>query len=268
MFSRELLAKAFKALGLQSSDVVMLHASIKAVGAVAGGADEILYALEDVLSPNGTIMMYVGCDSGFDEVGRGVYPSEIEKDILEKQPSFDYLTARSCRDNGVLAEIFRTQPNTITSQQVGSRMAARGSQAAYLLSDHPHNYSYGIGSPLDKFSQIKGKIVLLGSDHDAVTFLHYVEHIANFSNKIIARYQVPLEIDGVRQWVEMEEFNTASEGVHKNWPDQFFKMIIDSFIKETNAKQGLVGKASTVVIDAVKLLPYANEYMCRVASAE
>jgi aminoglycoside 3-N-acetyltransferase len=58
-----------------------------------------------------------------------------------------------------------------------------------------------------------GKIVLLGSDHDAATFLHYVEHIADFPGKRIARYQVTVMENGCRVWRAMEEFDTSGDGV-------------------------------------------------------
>ena len=255
------LAKDFKNLGITAGDTVMVHASIKSVGSVAGGADEILYALENAISPNGTIMMYVGCETGFDEIGRGRLSAEEETELLEKMPSFDYQTARICRDFGALAEVFRTQDGTITSNQVGSRMAARGTNAKFLLENHPHNYSYGVGSPLEKLLQLNGKILLLGSDHDAVTFLHYVEHVVEIPDKKTARYKVPLLVEGQRKWIEMEEFNTASDGVHQSWPDRFFAQIIDTFIENTSNQGGKVGNANCHVIDATRLLLYAVDTM-------
>lgn len=262
---RSSLRHDFLNLGLAPGDDVMIHASIKSVGAIAGGADQILYAIEDAISPNGTIMMYVGCETGFDEVGRGRFSPQEEAEVLEKMPAFDYKTARSCRDFGVLAEIFRTQSGTQTSNQVGSRMAARGANADFLLSNHPHNYSYGAGSPLEKLMNLNGKILLLGSDHDAVTFLHYVEHVIDIPNKKIARYKVPLLIDGKRQWVDMEEYNTAGDGVHKNWPDRFFAQITDSFLERTGNRGGLVGNAQCYLIETKALVPYASNIMIQAA---
>jgi aminoglycoside 3-N-acetyltransferase len=48
----------------------MLHASVRAVGPVAGGPDEIHLALKDALTEEGTLAMYAGCPRYFDEVGR------------------------------------------------------------------------------------------------------------------------------------------------------------------------------------------------------
>jgi aminoglycoside N3'-acetyltransferase len=60
-----------------------------------------------------------------------------------------------------------------------ARFVFRGKQAPYLISSQPWNYTLGSDSPLERFLMLDGKIVLLGSDHHAVTFLHYVEHIAD-----------------------------------------------------------------------------------------
>lgn len=239
----------------------MIHASVKSLGPVAGGADEILYALESAILPGGTILMYIGCEAGFDEIGRGRLSPQEEAELIEKQPAFDYKTARAARDFGVLAEIFRTQRGTMTSQQVGSRMAARGNQAEYLLAGHPLNYSYGKDSPLEKFFNVNGKIVLLGSDHDAVTFLHYVEHVADFPDKKIALYKVPLAINEKKTWIEMEEYNTGGDGVHKNWTDRFFADIVNGFLAKTKNKGGKVGNAECYVIESKDLFPYATKEM-------
>ncbi len=96
----------------------MLHASVRAVGPVIGGPDEIHLAVADAIAPGGTVMMYVGCQDGFDDVGRGVLSPEEESAILAHQPAFDFQHARAARDFGVLAEFFRSYPGTICSHAV------------------------------------------------------------------------------------------------------------------------------------------------------
>ena len=73
-----------------------------------------------------------------------------------------------------------------------ARFVFWGKHTEHLMSGQPWNYAFGSDSPLERFLMLDGKIVLLGSDHDAVTFLHYVEHVADFSGKRIARYQLPV----------------------------------------------------------------------------
>ena len=100
MYSMKELATDFRKLGIRAGDTVMLHASVRAVGEVAGGPDAIHLALKSVLTPEGTLMMYASCPRYYDELGRGNLTAEQEREIREKLPVFDPLTARSDRDNG------------------------------------------------------------------------------------------------------------------------------------------------------------------------
>src|ERR1700731_3060103 len=94
MYSRHQLTVDLRSLGITPGDVVMVHASVRAVGEVAGGPDEIHLALKDVLTAEGTLLMYASCPRYFDEVGSGNLTKEQEAEILEKLPAFDPLTAR------------------------------------------------------------------------------------------------------------------------------------------------------------------------------
>src|SRR5271170_2369582 len=100
MYSIEELANDFLKVGIRAGDIVMLHASVRAVGEVAGGPDAIHLALKSALTPEGTLMMYAICPRFYDEVGRGNLTAEEEREIREKLPVFDPLTARADRDNG------------------------------------------------------------------------------------------------------------------------------------------------------------------------
>ena len=245
--------------------MVMLHASVRAVGPIIGGPDEIHLALADAIAPGGTVMMYVGCQDGFDDVGRGVLSPEEESAILEGQPAFDFQHARAARDFGILAEFFRSFPGTVCSHAVCGRMAARGHRAAWLMADQPWNYGFGRGSPLDKLCASGGKVLLVGSRHDEVTLLHYAEHIAPFEGKHIARYKVPILRGGVRVWADCEEFNTSGEGVHENWAENAFELIVDDFIAKRTAtpacRIGQVGLAPSVLLDAAELVAHALPIM-------
>ena len=212
MYSIQELANDFRELGIRAGDTVMLHASVRAVGEVAGGPDAIHLALKSALTAEGTLMMYASCPRYYDEVGRGNLATEQEREIREKLPVFDPLTARSARDNGALVEFLRTYPDSRVNRHV-ARFVFWGKQTEHLMSSQPWDYALGADSPLERFLMLDGKIVLLGSDHDAATFLHYVEHIADFPGKRIARYQVTVMENGCRVWRAMEEFDTSGDGV-------------------------------------------------------
>jgi aminoglycoside 3-N-acetyltransferase len=264
MWSRRELAREFSALGIRDGDTVMLHASVRSVGEVAGGPDQIHLALRDALGSGGTLMMYVGCPSYYDDIGRGVLTAEQEKEVLAKHPPFDALTARSARSHGVLAEFFRTYPGTIVNDHV-TRFAAAGAQANHLVAPHPADFAYGAGSPLDRFKILGGKILLLGSDHDEVTFLHHVEHTVDFPGKVITRFKVPYESGGgAVRWQEIQEVD--SNGAHANWPDRFFSEVVDGYLESVGNRGGRVGDATAYLFPARHLYDYAAPIMQRVAN--
>lgn len=264
MHSRADLAGAFRALGVESGAVIMLHASVRAVGEVAGGPDEIHLALKDALTPDGTLMMYASCPRYYDEVGRGNLRPDQERELLDKLPPFDSFTARSDRENGSLVEFLRTYPGSAVNDHV-ARFVVWGRQARELIGHQPWNYAFGHRSALDRFIQLGGKILLLGCDHDNVTFLHYAEHVADIPGKRVARFKVPALEDGRRVWREMEEFDTSG-GVHANWPDRFFARLVDAFLERTNNRGGAVGSAPSYLLDARGLLEFVLPIMEAVAS--
>jgi aminoglycoside 3-N-acetyltransferase len=242
----------------------MVHASVRAVGAVIGGPDEIHLAIKDALTADGTLMMYASCPRHYDEVGRGNLTAEEEREILESLPPFDPLTARSARDNGALVELLRTWPDSLVNRHV-ARFVVWGRQAHRLIEHQPWDYALGRGSALEGFVQEGGKILLLGCDHDTVTFLHYAEHIAEIPGKRIVRYKVPVSESGKRIWRDMAEFDT-SEGAHPNWPDRFFARVVDTHLRDTHNQGGKVGDAQCYLLDARDLLAFALDVMREVAA--
>ena len=267
MHSRSEIAADLRALGLARGDVVMVHASLRAIGEIAGGPDEVHLAIRTVVGTSGTMFMYASCPEYVDEVGRGRLTAEQEAEILEKLPPFDPETARSARDNGALVELFRTYPGSRVNHHV-ARFVVWGKHTDYLISPQPWDFPFGRGSLLDRFVELDGKILLLGSDHDNVTFLHYAEHIAEIPDKRIARFRVPIEENGVRVWRETAEYDTSSQGVHANWPDNFFALLVDGYLEAAGNRGGRVGNAASYLINARGLLEYALPVMQAVAAGQ
>jgi aminoglycoside 3-N-acetyltransferase len=242
----------------------MLHASVRAVGPIAGGPDQIHLALKDALTADGTLVMYASCPAGADDIGRGCLTPDEERELLDKLPVFDAQTARSARDNGTLVEFFRTYPGSVVNDHV-ARFVVWGSHSRHLIAPQPWDYAFGYGSLFDRFAELDGRILLLGCDHDNVTFLHYVEHIVDIPDKRVARFKVPVEEQGVRVWRDMEEFDTST-GVHANWPDRFFARLVDTYLADTANVGGRVGDVQAFLLSASGLCAFAAPVMQAVAA--
>ncbi|HUQ89508.1 MAG TPA: AAC(3) family N-acetyltransferase [Vicinamibacterales bacterium] len=266
MFSREELAEGFRSLGIVAGDTVMVHASVRAIGPIAGGPDQIHLAIKDALTDRGTMMMYASCPDGYDDVGRGVYPGSHERELLAKMPAFDARTARAQRDNGTLVEFFRSYPGSLVNDHV-ARFAVWGAQADLLISEQPWDFAFGRGSALERFVALDGKILLINCDHDQVTFLHYAEHILNMPGLRIAVFEVPVLENGARVWKEMKEIDTSDAGAHPNWPPRFFAQIVNGYLAKTQNRGGRVGHAHCFLLDAKGLLDLALEQMRATADA-
>jgi aminoglycoside 3-N-acetyltransferase len=266
MHSRASLANDLRALGLREGDVVMVHASCRAIGPVAGGPDDVHLAIKDVLTAEGTMMMYASCPRYYDEVGRGNLTPDEEAEILEHLPAFDAESARAARDNGALVELFRTWPGSRVNNHV-ARFVAWGREVDFLFSEQPWDFAFGRGSALERFTELDGKILLLGADHDNVTYLHYPEHIGDFPSKRIAHFRVPWLVDGNRVWLDMAEVDTSSAGAHEKWPDHFFAQIVDGYLTSTRNTGGRVGSALSHLLSARELLQHALGIMEQVAKS-
>ena len=263
MHTRARLASDVRSLGVTPGDVVMLHASIRAVGPVAGGPDEIHLALGDALGETGTLVMYASCPRYVDEIGRGNLDAATERELLENLPAFDPYTARAARENGALVELVRTWPGARVNAHP-ARFVVRGAAADALLEPQPWDFAFGAGSLLERFVMLGGRILLLGSDHDQVTFLHHAEHIVDIPDKRVARFRVPVLEEGRRVWRWMAEYDTA-DGVHANWPPDFFARIVDGYLRHVGNDDGRVGDAPSHLFAARELLDFTLPVMRAVA---
>lgn len=258
------LVAELSSLGVGPGQVVMLHASIRSIGWIVGGPDTILDALLGLLTPAGTLCMYISWEEwertlvSFSDLAPGqqqIYHAEC--------PPFDPQTSRGNREYSILAEYIRTRPGAYRSNHPTASVSAIGAQAQWITADHPLNYGYGYGSPWDKVVQLGGKILLLGSPLNSVTLLHYAEHISRIPNKKIVHNRVPLLLDGQRVWIEFEEYDTCW-GI-RNWEsEEYFSVILHEYLSSGHGRRGRIGGADSYLLDAAELAGFAVEWIERI----
>lgn len=128
---------------------------------------------------------------------------------------------------------------------------------------HPLQFGADRGSPIEKLVELRGKVLLIGSDPDRVTLLHYAEGLADIDDKRTVRIKVPLSKGGERVWTEVIEHD-SSNGV-RPWPEQFFADIVRSYVQESGVAATTVGDADVRCFDARTLVEYAKIRMERMA---
>lgn len=233
-------------LGIVPGDVLMVHASMRTVGPVIGGVNTVIRALLDSIGATGTLLAYVDFEPFF------------EDDEVDLMPMFDKRTAQAARDHGILHEAIRTWPGAVRSDHPDAGFCAIGAKADWLTADHQFQYGYGPGSPLDKFLQLRGKVLMLGAPLDTITLLHYAEHIAGIPDKRVVRYKRRMPPHA--EWVWFEEFDT-SDPVHDALPLNTFELIAQDFPDKV---RGTVGNSDdTYLFDGTDLVRFGVEWIER-----
>ncbi len=232
---------------------MLVHAALRKVGPIAGGPDMIVDALRDVLGPEGTILGYTDWQLEDDE--------RDDPALRDHLPAFDPLRSHATRDNGFWPELLRTTPGALRSGSPGASMAALGGKAEWFTADHALDYGYGPQSPLGKLVEAGGKVLMLGAPLDTMTLLHHAEHVADFPNKRVIRYEAPILVDGRKVWRWFEEFDTSD--VPDGVPEDYFATIVEAFLASGRGKRGTIGAAASVLVSAPEIVAFGVEWMER-----
>lgn len=263
LITKSHLVGDLRRLGIEPGQIVMVHSSIKSIGWILGGPDVVVESLLSVVELTGTVMAYTDWQDGVQDITRtdSAYQSNPKlQELLDELPAFDASVSRACPDYGMLPEYMRTQNGAHRSGNPDASVCAIGHQAEWICSNHPLQYGYGPGSPLGKLVEASGKVLLLGSPLAKVTLLHYSEHMANVPNKRVINYREPILIDGKKQWVDIEEFDTDNPVVLAA-DDYFFGDIVQEFLDAGHGQTGRVGNAISHLLDAAMLHAFAVEWI-------
>lgn len=247
--TRQSLADDLRRLGIRPGDLLMIHGAMRQVGRIVGGVNSLIYALLDVISPSGTIAAYVDYE-----------PFVEDDDDPASVPVFDKRIAHAALDHGILHEALRTWPDAIRSDHPDAGVLAIGPLAAHITAEHPFQYGYGPGSPLEKIAQANGRVLMVGAPLDTITLLHYAEHIAELPGKRIRRYRRLMPSDNGPQWIDFEEFDTTHP-VLDCLPENCFEMIAQAYLDAGNGRSGLIGNAQSYLFEGNNLVSFAVTWL-------
>lgn len=254
------LAADLRALGVRPGDVVMVHASLRRLGPVVGGADGVLDAIGDVIGRAGTMLMTLGARDDWSWVNER--PVTERPALLASATPFDARSTPADPDVGVLAEVFRTRPGTVVSDHPEGRFGASGRLAVHLVADVPWDDYYGPGSPLQRLVDAGGRVLRLGADPDTVTLIHHAEYLADVPDKrrVLRHRKVATPGgSGLRTVSCLDD----SDGIVDRPGEDYFVTILREYLALGTAAVGTVGGAVSELIDARHLVEVATAWMER-----
>ncbi len=158
--TRGMIADALVKIGIGAGDVLAVHSSLKSLGYVEDGAEAVIKAFQDVLTPTGTLMM----------------PTHTYSLPMWEKPPYD--KSKSPSLVGKITDTFWRMPDVLRSEHPTHSVAAWGRLAEEFTRDTLKYPPVGIGSPWHRFYKASGKILMLGTTQEANTTLHLCEVLA------------------------------------------------------------------------------------------
>jgi aminoglycoside 3-N-acetyltransferase len=231
MHTKEKLVRDMKKMGIESTDTLMVHSSMKAIGDVEGGADAVLDALIEVVK-DGLLLL----------------PTHTWSTVIESQPYYNPKTEPACV--GILPNLFLKREAVVRSLHPTHSVAAYGKRAAeYTAGEEntqtpcPRNGCWG------RLYDEKAKILFLGASLKTNTYIHSIEEWNSIPSRLARRKSTMFIVlpTGGELKISMRRHDHPSLDVSKQY-DKVEELLMDS----KACKTGKIGDANCYLLDAVK----------------
>ena len=171
------LIRALQKVSVTKNQIIEVHSSLSAFSYVIGGARTVVDALMEAVGEEGTILMPFQ-SSGNTEPSDWCNPAivpELYSEIRSSIPSYHPLTS-DIHGMGAIVENFVHRPGVQFSGHPNVSYAAWGRYARLLCNRQSTHFPLAEESPTARLYELKGKVLLLGTDFSKVTCMHLAEY--------------------------------------------------------------------------------------------
>lgn len=196
-------------LGVKTGDTLLVHSSLSRLGWVCGGPIGAIIGIMMAVGTGGNIVMpaYTGENSDPAEWTNPPVPEDWFKYVYLEMPAFnpDYTPTRGM---GVIAETFRSFPDTVRSDHPQSSFCAAGPNAEDIVREHDLSPQFGRYSPLGKLYDMNAKVLLLGTDYLHCSCFHMGETLSK--NMKMCKNGTAVDTGEARQWIWFSDYDYDS----------------------------------------------------------
>lgn len=241
MYTKQDLLNAIKEMGLQSTDTVLIHSSMKSIGTVEGGADTVLDVFMEYLSD-----------------GLLILPTHTWANMSETHHVYDPDQEPSCV--GLLTNLFRKREGVHRSLHPTHSLAAFGKDSIEFLKGEDDITTPC--SPTGCYNRLRernAKILLLGVNHSRNTYLHCVEEILQVPERLTispVQFQIVMP-DGSHKTSNMYRHYNA----HTAHISQSYTKLEQAFYDKQAAKRVQFGDATCILCDANQLFQVTKQVL-------
>lgn len=229
VYTKQDLMNYLHEMGLKPTDAVMIHSSMKSIGAVEGGADTVLDALMEYFAP-GLLMM----------------PTHTWAQMNPDYNVFDPKTEPACV--GILPNLFMKRPGVVRSLHPTHSIAAYGPSAqAYIAAEIDVTTPCAPEGCWGRLRSIGAKVLLVGVTHARNTYIHAVEECLDVPERLAEKPAdfVVLMPDGTRrQVVQYRHYNVLEPHVSEH-----FVKLHDGYLETGAAVKVRLGDAQCLLCD-------------------
>ncbi|HET7627592.1 MAG TPA: AAC(3) family N-acetyltransferase [Bacillales bacterium] len=249
--TRKSLARDLRALGLSPGMTLLAHTSLSSLGWVCGGPVAVIQALQDVLTPDGTLIMPAHSANLSDpaEWENPPIPQSWWAPVREEMPAFDPAITPTFFI-GAIAEAFRTFPDVLRSNHPVHSFAAWGKHAEFVTANHSLDDGLGDASPLGAVYRLGGHVLMLGTNYDSNTSMHLAEHHSGAAAPVTKRS--PIFENGRKVWKSYGELD---------YDEDRFPAIGAAFEQAHTVRAGRVGSADAKLVEQRALVDFAAAWL-------
>ncbi|QQK77692.1 AAC(3) family N-acetyltransferase [Salicibibacter cibarius] len=247
--TRTSLANDLRKLGLDEGMVIIVHSSMKSLGWVCGGPVAVIQALQEVITPKGTIIMPAHSADVSDprEWGNPAIPEEWVTEVINELPPFDPNVTPTVA-MGTIAESFRTYPDVKRSYHPVHSFSVWGKNREEIARNHSLDNGLGDDSPLGFIYRNSGYVLMLGTDYETNTSMHYGEHKATGIKEV--KKMSPILENDQKVWKAFTEID---------YDEEKFPAVGEKFEQEYELRKGYVGHAFSRLIYQPDLVEYTGK---------
>lgn len=175
--TKDMLVEALKKLGVRSSQILEVHASLGSFHYVIGGARTIVDALMEICGQSGTLLMpmQTADNSEPSDWNQPPVAPELWPDVRKAMPPYDP-NASDIPGIGEVAENFRHREGVVISNHPSVSYAAWGRYARLLCNRQSLHFPLAEESPTARLYELKGNVLMIGCDMDKCTCMHLAEY--------------------------------------------------------------------------------------------
>ncbi|ARI75494.1 aminoglycoside N(3)-acetyltransferase [Halobacillus mangrovi] len=238
-------------LGIKKGDIILVHASMKAIGWTSGGPQAVIQALIDTITKEGTLVFQTHSPTLSDpfEWENPPVPEEWHETIRNTMPAFDPDKTPSTY-LGVLPELFRKFPGVSRSYHPAFSISAWGKEAERMTERHELSYPLSDTSPLGQAYEREAKILLLGVGYDSNTSFHLSEYRSHVRKE--KTRGAPLAEEGKTQWLTYADVDID---------DEPFEKIGAEFEQAYVVQKGKVGNADASLFSMRESVDFATKWL-------